>query len=75
MPRPAGRGIRSLIPARPGGAPRRTSPERPHVLRTIGSRLLLLIPTLFGLSILLFLWVRALPGRACRRPARRTRDA
>ena len=32
------------------------------MLRTIGSRLLLLIPTLFGLSILLFLWVRALPG-------------
>jgi peptide/nickel transport system permease protein len=32
------------------------------VLRTIGSRLLLLIPTLFGLSVLLFLWVRALPG-------------
>lgn len=32
------------------------------MLRTIGKRLLLLIPTLFGLSILLFLWVRALPG-------------
>jgi len=32
------------------------------VLRTIGKRLLLLIPTLFGLSILLFAWVRALPG-------------
>ncbi|GAB3603706.1 ABC transporter permease [Microbacterium aureliae] len=32
------------------------------MLRTIGNRLLLLIPTLFGLSILLFLWVRALPG-------------
>jgi peptide/nickel transport system permease protein len=32
------------------------------VLRTIGHRLLLLIPTLFGLSVLLFLWVRALPG-------------
>lgn len=28
----------------------------------IGRRLLLLIPTLFGLSILLFAWVRALPG-------------
>lgn len=28
----------------------------------IGKRLLLLIPTLVGLSILLFLWVRALPG-------------
>jgi peptide/nickel transport system permease protein len=32
------------------------------VLRTIGRRFLLLIPTLLGLSILLFLWVRALPG-------------
>ncbi|MGC5172869.1 ABC transporter permease [Micromonospora sp. DT81.3] len=32
------------------------------MLRTIGNRLLLLIPTLVGLSILLFLWVRALPG-------------
>ncbi|WP_127819484.1 ABC transporter permease [Microbacterium sp. CPCC 204701] len=32
------------------------------MLRTIGNRLLLLIPTLLGLSILLFLWVRSLPG-------------
>jgi peptide/nickel transport system permease protein len=32
------------------------------VLATIGRRLLLLIPTLLGLSVLLFLWVRALPG-------------
>lgn len=32
------------------------------MLRTIGKRLLLLIPTLLGLSILLFAWVRALPG-------------
>jgi len=32
------------------------------LLRTIGRRLLFLIPTLFGLSILLFAWVRALPG-------------
>lgn len=32
------------------------------MLRMIGMRLLLLIPTLMGLSILLFLWVRALPG-------------
>jgi peptide/nickel transport system permease protein len=32
------------------------------VLRTIGNRLLLLIPTLLGLSILLFVWVRSLPG-------------
>jgi peptide/nickel transport system permease protein len=32
------------------------------VLRLIGKRLLLLIPTLFGLSVLLFVWVRSLPG-------------
>lgn len=32
------------------------------MLRLIGKRLLLLIPTLFGLSVLLFLWVRSLPG-------------
>jgi peptide/nickel transport system permease protein len=32
------------------------------VLRVIGKRLALTIPTLFGLSVLLFLWVRALPG-------------
>lgn len=32
------------------------------MLRVIGKRLLLLIPTLVGLSILLFAWVRALPG-------------
>lgn len=32
------------------------------MLRIIGKRILLLIPTLLGLSILLFLWVRALPG-------------
>ena len=32
------------------------------MLRTIGKRLLLLIPTLFGLTVLLFFWVRALPG-------------
>lgn len=32
------------------------------MLRTIGKRILLLIPTLFGLTILLFAWVRALPG-------------
>nr|WP_208382481.1 ABC transporter permease [Microbacterium ulmi] len=31
-------------------------------MRTIGRRLLLLIPTLFGLTVLLFFWVRALPG-------------
>ncbi|CAN7182406.1 ABC transporter permease [Microbacterium sp. LjRoot45] len=32
------------------------------MLRTIGRRILLLIPTLLGLTILLFFWVRALPG-------------
>ena len=32
------------------------------MLRVIGKRLLLLIPTMLGLSILLFAWVRALPG-------------
>ncbi|GAA4381621.1 ABC transporter permease [Paeniglutamicibacter cryotolerans] len=32
------------------------------MLRVIGQRLALLIPTLLGLSILLFLWVRNLPG-------------
>ncbi|RZI95445.1 MAG: ABC transporter permease [Microbacterium sp.] len=32
------------------------------MLRTIGRRLLLLIPTLLGLTVLLFFWVRALPG-------------
>ncbi|WP_028279473.1 ABC transporter permease [Arthrobacter sp. H5] len=32
------------------------------MLRVIGKRLALLVPTLFGLSILLFIWVRNLPG-------------
>lgn len=32
------------------------------MLRVIGKRLALLVPTLFGLSVLLFLWVRSLPG-------------
>lgn len=32
------------------------------MLRVIGKRLALLVPTLLGLSILLFLWVRSLPG-------------
>ncbi|WP_271395784.1 ABC transporter permease [Neomicrococcus lactis] len=32
------------------------------MLRVIGKRIALLIPTLVGLSILLFLWVRSLPG-------------
>ncbi|GAB2606609.1 ABC transporter permease [Pseudactinotalea suaedae] len=36
------------------------------MLRLIARRLALLIPTLFGLSILLFLWVRALPGGPAR---------
>ena len=34
------------------------------MLRFIVRRLLLLIPILFGLSILVFVWVRALPGLA-----------
>lgn len=32
------------------------------MLRVIGQRIALLIPTLLGLSILLFVWVRSLPG-------------
>jgi peptide/nickel transport system permease protein len=32
------------------------------VLRVIGKRIALLVPTLIGLSLLLFLWVRSLPG-------------
>jgi peptide/nickel transport system permease protein len=32
------------------------------VLRFVGRRLLLLVPILIGLSILVFLWIRALPG-------------
>ena len=32
------------------------------MLRVIGKRILYLIPTLIGLSILLFIWVRSLPG-------------
>ena len=32
------------------------------MLQVIGKRLLMLIPTLIGLSILLFVWVRNLPG-------------
>ncbi|WP_426120517.1 ABC transporter permease [Kocuria sp. LHG3120] len=32
------------------------------MLRVIGKRLALLVPTLIGLSVLLFAWVRALPG-------------
>ncbi len=32
------------------------------MLRVVGKRLALTVPTLFGLSLLLFLWVRALPG-------------
>ncbi len=32
------------------------------MLRVIGKRILYLIPTLLGLSILLFIWVRSLPG-------------
>ncbi|WP_420113098.1 ABC transporter permease [Pseudactinotalea sp.] len=36
------------------------------MLRLIVRRLALLVPTLFGLTILLFLWVRALPGGPAR---------
>jgi len=36
------------------------------VLRFVVRRLLLLIPVLFGLSVLLFIWVRALPGDPAR---------
>lgn len=36
------------------------------MLRLILRRVALLIPTLFGLSVLLFLWVRALPGGPAR---------
>lgn len=36
------------------------------MLRFIVRRLLLLVPVLFGLSVLLFLWVRALPGDPAR---------
>lgn len=32
------------------------------MLRVIGKRLALMIPTLLGLSLLLFIWVRSLPG-------------
>ena len=36
------------------------------MLRFVVRRLLLLIPVLFGLSVLLFIWVRALPGDPAR---------
>ena len=36
------------------------------MLRFIVRRLLLMIPVLFGLSVLLFAWVRALPGDPAR---------
>jgi peptide/nickel transport system permease protein len=36
------------------------------VLRFVVRRLLLMIPVLFGLSVLLFIWVRALPGDPAR---------
>ena len=51
------------------------------MLRFVVRRLLLLIPILLGLSILVFLWIRALPGgpatallgeRATRRRSRRS---
>ena len=36
------------------------------MLRFVVRRLLLMIPVLFGLSVLLFVWVRALPGDPAR---------
>ena len=44
------------------------------MLRFIVRRLLLLIPILFGLSILVFVWIRALPGSPGELAARRARD-
>ena len=40
--------------------------EAERVLRFVVRRLLLMIPVLFGLSVLLFIWVRALPGDPAR---------
>jgi peptide/nickel transport system permease protein len=36
------------------------------VLRFVVRRILLMIPVLFGLTVLLFIWVRALPGDPAR---------
>ena len=36
------------------------------MLRFIIRRLVLMVPVLFGLSLLLFVWVRALPGDPAR---------
>ncbi|HEY1133314.1 MAG TPA: peptide ABC transporter permease, partial [Nocardioides sp.] len=36
------------------------------MLRFVTRRLLLMVPVLFGLSVLLFAWVRALPGDPAR---------
>ena len=36
------------------------------MLRFVVRRLLLMVPVLFGLSVLLFIWVRALPGDPAR---------
>lgn len=41
-------------------------PEEVRMLRFIIRRLLLLVPVLFGLSLLLFFWLRALPGDPAR---------
>ena len=38
-------------------------------------RLLLLIPILLGLTVLVFFFIRALPGRPGQRDPRRARDA
>ena len=40
--------------------------QRHRMLRFAVRRILLLIPVLFGLSVLLFLWLRALPGDPAR---------
>ena len=45
------------------------------MLRFIVRRLLLLVPILLGLSLLVFFWIRALPGSARPGAPRRARDA
>ena len=46
-----------LIPDPGGGS---------HVLRFVVRRILLMVPVLLGLIVLLFIWVRALPGDPAR---------
>ena len=50
-------------PGSPTRPDRAALEEEPGVLRFVLRRLALLVPVLLGLSVLLFLWVRALPGR------------